>query len=247
MSRATQNESLEGMNFWPAVSDFMLAIVLVFFLVLVASISNRVDARQAQIDQRKVAESHLFAESGFVERVTPDKSRVEWMQGSTMAIRFETDRNDPFLQHITFAESVLFDTDRADLNDEGKSVLRLVGEGIKKEADEIQQIQIHGHADIRPVSGHFQDNLALASARSNAVFRFLEFEVGIDPVAHLMSATSFGEFDPVDRRPEDKYTRDFLIRDNSDEAKMRLNRRIEMLLFYKRSIRQTKSGLTASG
>jgi outer membrane protein OmpA-like peptidoglycan-associated protein len=230
----------DGINFWPAFSDFMLAIVLVFFLVLVASLSNRIDTRQAEAAQHRLAESSLFAQKGFVERRTPDKSQIEWLQGSDIAIRFETEKNDPFLQHITFAETVLFDTDRADLNDQGKEVLRLIGQGINEAADEIQEIQIHGHADVRPVRGHFQDNLELASARANTVFRFLQFEVGTDPVAHLMSATSFGEFAPVGRKSDEQYTEGDLQRDNSDENKMRQNRRIEILLFYKRSVREPK-------
>jgi flagellar motor protein MotB len=227
----------EGINFWPAFSDFMLAIVLVFFLVLVASLSNRIDTRQAESAQHALAESSLFAKNGFVERGSSDQSQIEWLQGSEVAIRFETDRNDPFLQHITFAETVLFDTDSADLRDQGKNVLRLIGRGINQEADEIQEIQIHGHADIRPVSGgQFEDNLALASARANTVFRFLQNDVGTDPVTHLMSATSFGEFDPVGRKRGESYTQAALQGDNSDEIKMRRNRRIEMLLFYRRSI-----------
>jgi flagellar motor protein MotB len=220
----------------------MLAVVLVFFLLLMASISDKVDTRQAETGQRQLAESSLFAAKGFTKRAASDGSYVEWLERLSVAIKFETDKNDPFLQHITFAESVLFDTNSADLNEEGEKVLRLVGEGINREANEIEEIQIHGHADLRQVRGHFEDNLALASARANAVFRFLESEVGTDPVAHLMSATSFGEFDPVGREPGEQYTKSDLQADNADESKMRRNRRIEMLLFYKRSVREGENG-----
>jgi flagellar motor protein MotB len=248
LNRIARSGSAEGINFWAAFADFMLAIVLVFFLLMVASLSDRVDARLAEQGQRQLADSPLFAKKGFIKRVAPDKSYVEWLQGSSVSMRFETDRNDPFLQYITFAESVLFDTDSAELNDDGKKVLQLVGEGINSEADEIQQIQIHGHADIRrTVKGRFEDNLALASARANAVFRFLESYAGTDPVQHLMSATSFGEFDPVGRKPGQPYTPTDLQRDNSDEQKMRRNRRIEILLFYKRSLPQTKGDVRDIG
>jgi hypothetical protein len=55
----------------------------------------------------------------------------------------------------------------------------------------------------------------------------------IDPAAHLMSATTFGEFNPVQRAGEKgAYDRDKLLRDNLDKGQRDNNRRVELLLFY---------------
>ena len=63
---------------------------------------------------------------------------------------------------------------------------------------------------------------------------FLEDSVGIDPAENLMSATSYGEFKPVQRSEGDfEFNRDKLLRYNLTPELKNRNRRIELLLFYR--------------
>ena len=108
----------------------------------------------------------------------------------------------------------------------------LLGEG---RLERIQEIQIQGHAD--PVrSQEYSSNLELAAHRAMIVFRTLQ-AFGIDPRYSMMSATTFGEYVSVQRRFRGgfSYSPEQLVEDNDSPTKMMMNRRIEILLFYRRS------------
>ena len=109
---------------------------------------------------------------------------------------------------------------------------KLVGNKIKSNLDNIREIQIQGHADPDPPS--LPSNLHLAAWRAIEVFNFLQEQVPIDPAIHLMSATSFGEFKPVQRSIQDRfYNLDKLEMHNGTDELKAQNRRIEILLFYR--------------
>lgn len=97
----------------------------------------------------------------------------------------------------------------------------------------IQEIQIQGHADTIP-SKLYSSNLELAALRAMTVFQTLQ-AFGIDPRHSMMSATTFGEYVSVPRRSwGSPYAPEQLAIDNNSPAKRRMNRRIEILLFYRR-------------
>ena len=70
-----------------------------------------------------------------------------------------------------------------------------------------------------------------------AVYKYLQFNVGIDPAKHLMSATSFGRFKPVGREAGDNYDYEKIQKANATEELMARNRRIEIVIFYKNAQR----------
>ena len=77
-------------------------------------------------------------------------------------------------------------------------------------------------------------NLHLAALRAIEVFNFLQNKIKIDPAKHLMSATSFGEYKPVQRSVRDStYTPEKLKRHNNTKKLKAQNRRMEILLFYR--------------
>ena len=77
-------------------------------------------------------------------------------------------------------------------------------------------------------------NLHLAALRAIEVYTFLQEQIHIDPATHLMSATSFGEYKPVQRSVRDStYTPEKLKMHNSSKALKAQNRRMEILLFYR--------------
>ncbi|MEK8016137.1 MAG: OmpA family protein [Candidatus Parabeggiatoa sp.] len=98
----------------------------------------------------------------------------------------------------------------------------------------IQEIQIQGHADPQQ-SRNFSSNLELAAHRAIEVFKHFQ-KLGIDPTRHIMSATSFGEYKPVQRQYSDMaYNNNRLKRDNNTQKKRKKNRRIEVVLIYRRT------------
>ncbi len=143
-------------------------------------------------------------------------------------------RNEATLQRYSFSDRILFRRNKYDLNEEGKRTLRVVGQEIEKNLKDITEIQIQGHADPDRPAGDYFFNLHLAASRAIEVYKFLQRSIGIDLARHLMSATSFGEYKPVQRSTDDStYNRQKLMQDNRTRALKTKNRRIEILLFYR--------------
>mgnify|MGYP006427713235 CR=1 FL=1 len=126
------------------------------------------------------------------------------------------------LQRLTFDGNVLFRSNRYQLSEKGETLLRAVGRAIDDEIGSIERIQIEGHTDDRPTSRYRGGNLELGALRAITVFRFFtqEPDIRINPDRHTMSVTSFGPHQPV--------------ASNRREATRAENRRIELLLFFKR-------------
>lgn len=142
-------------------------------------------------------------------------------------------QNEATLQRYSFSDRILFEPDRYDLKEAGKETLLIVGREIEKNLKDIKEIQIQGHADPDPPA-YVPSNLHLAALRAIEVYKFLQRNISIDPARHLMSATSFGEYKPVQRSTDDRtYNRQKLRQHNRTLALKAKNRRIEILLFYR--------------
>lgn len=146
---------------------------------------------------------------------------------STNSISIE---NDGKRQHISFGAGILFEFGVDNLQYEGKKIIKEVGFILKGKLGYIKEIQIQGHADV---VGNSDRNLVLASRRAISVYQFLQDEVAIDPIVHLMSATTYGKYKPVQRKDAEKYSDEKLNMHNSNELKRKNNRRIEIVLIYK--------------
>jgi len=230
-----QDEDLLTFNFWPSFADMMLALVLVLCLVLFlisASIAiGTVNLREVETNQVKLinaiasdykVESHKLSESTY---------GIYFQGHQEPDIEIHNDLN---LQRITFSDKVLFEPDHTELKPEGEQVLRVVGSKLRDQMQLIREIQIQGHADTVP-SKRFASNVELAANRAIAVFEFLKDKVGIQPAEHLMSVTSFGEYQSIPRSGQDQpYTIDRLLADNGNDDLRRRNRRIELVLIYRR-------------
>lgn len=141
-------------------------------------------------------------------------------------------QNDVTLQRIRFGSHVLFHSDGIALLPEGKASLAAISEVLVKELDHIKEIQVQGHADSL-VTKNYTSNLELAARRAMVVYEALQ-ALGIDPARSIMSATSFGEYVPVQRKSSDRsYSKRQLEIDNSTPQKQRFNRRIEIVLVYR--------------
>jgi flagellar motor protein MotB len=142
--------------------------------------------------------------------------------------------NDLNSQRITFSDKILFEPDHIEIKPEGEQVLMVVGTKLRAQLALIREIQIQGHADTRP-SQRYGSNVELAANRAISVFNFLQNKVDIKPTENLMSVTSFGEYKSIQRSTNDTdYNMDKLQADNGNDDLRRRNRRIELVLIYRR-------------
>ena len=139
--------------------------------------------------------------------------------------------NDATLQRFSFGEKILFRVAKHQLKSEGAEAISTVAEVFKQKLAKIKEIQILGHADN---SGDDQVNLKLAALRAIEVFEHLRNNAKIDPIKHLMSASSYGAYMPVQRNIDNTgYSSEKLSNDNRTEILRDKNRRIEIVLIYR--------------
>lgn len=133
-------------------------------------------------------------------------------------------------QRMRFGSHILFEEDSVKLKPASKVLLTRLAQALGEQLDSIREIQIQGHADEQKTR-QFRSNLDLAAHRAIKVFRFLETR-GLDPNRQLMSATTYGEYNPVARRQEKTFDSMKLKKHNESEEERRLNRRIEVIVEY---------------
>jgi chemotaxis protein MotB len=120
---------------------------------------------------------------------------------------------------FVFQSEVLFESGSATIAIEGQSELRRLAKALNEIGPKIPEninwiLQVEGHTDSIPIfNEQFRNNWDLAAARAISVVQFL---IRQNVPAQRLSATGFGEFQPIDER--------------SDEIGNRRNRRIEMKL-----------------
>lgn len=230
-----QDEDLLTFNFWPSFADMMLAVVLVLCLVLFlisATIAiGTVNLREVEANQTSLVRA-IAADYKVEPRKLSDTTYgIYFRDQQDPAIEIHNDLN---LQRITFSDKVLFEPDHIEIKREGEQVLHVVGSKLRDQLHLIREIQIQGHADTIP-SKRYASNVELAANRAISVFEFLKDKVGIQPTERLMSVTSFGEYQSVQRSGQDQpYTTEKLLADNLNDNQRRRNRRIELVLIYRR-------------
>ena len=246
-------------NFWPSFSDLMLTLVLILVIVVfavIAAFSIGTDGLRAELKETKKEMAKVEKEqkeiAEAIAKVKEKQKKIieaiaaaygtdyEEVESDSFKIRLEDDgdteiliRNEATLQRYSFSDRILFEPDKYDLNEEGRKTLRIVGHQIKDNLKNIGEIQIQGHADPdRPA--YVPSNLHLGALRAIEVYKFLQNRIRIDPARYLMSATSFGEYKPVQRSAQDStYTPERLRIDNRNNVLKAKNRRMEILLIYR--------------
>ncbi len=230
-----ENESSFDFNFWTAFADLMLSFILVLCMLLFVNVVvdkiGRINLTQVENNQKTVINS--IAEKYGTTPIPLEKENtfgISTDKSKNYDIKIQNDLN---IQRITFADKLLFLPDGTEINLNGQKVLDIVGDIIRNQLPLIKEIQIQGHADTLN-SKRFRSNTVLASERAISVLEYLQ-KKGIDPASNLMSATSFGEFKPVQRIDnEGEYNSDLLKEHNIDENLRSQNRRIELVLIYRR-------------
>ena len=186
-----------------------------------AAIEKALEASEAENKQKDVQIADLgrrlnVALAGKVEELARYRSeffgKLREILGERNDIRIVGDR-------FVFQSEVLFPTASADLNPEGENTLRRLADTLKEIAPKIPPdihwvLEVDGYTDKRPIStARFPSNWELSTARATAVVKFLVAS-GVSP--EHVSATGFGEFQPIDP--------------GTSEAAYAKNRRIEFKL-----------------
>ena len=221
----------------------VLILVIVVFAVIVAfsvgkeePVEEPDDGKNVPVvveeNQKKLIKSIASAYGVEEKEVEADSFEIpiQLEDGTSSKI---TIKNELTIQRYSFSDRILFKPNEFYLNKSGKDTLLTVGRQIKNNLNNISEIQIQGHAD--PTPPDFEpSNLHLAAKRAISVFRFLQLKIRIDPAKHLMSATSFGEYKPIQRSDRDStYTPEQLRTHNRTRNMRDKNRRMEILLFYR--------------
>ncbi len=229
-----EDGDLLSFNFWPSFADMMLGLVLVLclalFLVAAVMAVGTVNLKEVEGRQMKMVES-IASDYGVKPKLLPENRFGIYFTGANDP-DIEID-NDLSSQRITFSDKILFEPDHTELKPEGQQVLNVVGGKLRAQLGLIREIQIQGHADTKP-SQRYRSNVELTANRAIAVFDFLKDKVGIKPAEHLMSVTSFGEYKSVQRKADADYDLNKLEVDNGSDELRRRNRRIELVLIYRR-------------
>lgn len=234
-----EEETLD-FNFWPSFADLMLILVLILVITVFAVIAViSVEMIEAGTDDLRHVREKQWEMIQAIAReygVEPKERQgrfvipIELEDGGATEIAVQ---NEPTIQRFSFKDRILFEPDEYLLKQAGMETLLIVGNEIKRNLAHIQEIQIQGHADPDPPAW-MPSNLHLAANRAIEVFNFFQEQVKIDPASQLMSATSFGEFKPVQRSDQDSaYDADELQKHNETKELKAQNRRIEILLFYR--------------
>jgi flagellar motor protein MotB len=220
-------------NFWPSFTDIMLSLILVLFLFFAFFVYASSDSWM--LKKIKTSEMDIINSVGTSYKKAPAQNGegVFTIKLGTAAGDEIIFVNEPTLQRIRFSTNVLFDRDDYRLKDRGKDILSIIGAKIMEHQSKLREIQIQGHADP-DLSKKFAKygNLELGAFRAMSVYLFLKENVHIDPCKSLMSATSFGEFKPIQRKEGQRLTVEELDAMNGDEDLKAMNRRIELVLFY---------------
>lgn len=169
--------------------------------------SAAAEAAKAAVEAEKAAELERVKKSyedltaGLKSEISAGEIKITQLQGKLT---------------VNLIDRILFDSGKAEIKNDGKSVLDKVGSILNTVKD--KNIRIEGHTDNKPISGEllakYPSNWELSTARATAVARYLQDRAKVDPARLL--ATGYGEYRPV--------------ASNDTPESRGLNRRIEIVL-----------------
>jgi chemotaxis protein MotB len=154
-----------------------------------ANTLDRLDAEQEKLNLQLALAREVQAEANRRNEIYAQfVDRLQTMiDGGQLTVKVEDGRIA-----IQLPNDILFDSGRAQLNQNGKKTLGQIAEVLSQFKD--RRFQVEGHTDNKPIkSTRFPSNWELSSARALAVLHVL-IEAGVSP--KNLSAAGFGEFQP---------------------------------------------------
>lgn len=91
--------------------------------------------------------------------------------------------------YVSLQDKLLFPSGSATVNRDGREALGKLSEVLN--SNEEIQIMVEGHTDNVPISGRFEDNWALSTARATAIVRILTQTYKVDPERVIASGRSY--------------------------------------------------------
>lgn len=96
--------------------------------------------------------------------------------------------------YVRLSENLLFPSGSAKVDPKGVDALSKLAAVLN--LNENVSVEIEGHTDSIPISGKYEDNWALSTARANSIVRILVNNYDVDPKRVISSGHS--HYDPVD-------------------------------------------------
>jgi chemotaxis protein MotB len=174
------------------------------------SAKNALEAAQANLQAAVQVKEQALAELTHTQDELSAKLQAEIAKGDVLI----NQRAGELV--VDLVDQILFEPGEADLNEQGKAVLRKVGDTFAAVKDKV--VQVGGHTDAMAISPklkeRFPTNWELSTTRASNVVRFLQEECGM-PGERLVAA-GFSQYRPVAK--------------NTTKTGRRHNRRIEVVL-----------------
>lgn len=135
---------------------------------------------QAKMDAKKAAELY-----GQVSEEASAKNIDD-------QININTDEKNQYVQ-ISLNGALLFNSGDVEIKKNMMPLMSKVGDILARYKD--HRIKIEGHTDSVPISGKYENNMMLSTARANTVFQYLVQKKKIEPEA--MEIAGMGEYAPI--------------------------------------------------
>jgi len=200
-----------GLPAWMATFSDMVTLLLTFFVLLLSmanfdpikmkSLSESLQAAFGVLESYPTVPIHPIidlpkkrSDENKKKQSLKDVEKVkEVVKSKNLEDAVKVEVTDKGMA-IMLRDPVGFASGSADLKEQGKDILRDIGDIIKETPD--LKVRIEGHTDDVPIrSNRFRSNWELSSARSLSVVELLASQTGIHPAN--MSAVGYGEYKPL--------------------------------------------------
>jgi chemotaxis protein MotB len=138
---------------------------------------ERLDLMQSLLDEQKAVMSNLKA--------TVDRALNQYRSDELQI--YEQDGK----LYVSLQDKLLFPSGSATVNRDGREALGKLAEVLNN--NEEVQIMVEGHTDNVPISGRFEDNWALSTARATAIVRILTATYSVAPERVIAAGKSYYE------------------------------------------------------
>ena len=152
-----------------------------------SSVEDEIAKQQAEIARKKAQDLYSQISEEARARDVEDQ------------ININIDKKNQFVQ-IALNGALLFNSGDAAIKKNMMPLMSKVGDILTKYKD--HRIKIEGHTDNVPISGKFDNNMMLSTARANTVFIYLKDKKKIKPEA--MEISGMGEYAPVAKNTTSK-------------------------------------------
>ncbi|MGH7233747.1 MAG: flagellar motor protein MotB [Nitrospiraceae bacterium] len=233
MAKKAKHEEHENHERWLVSYADFITLLFAFFVVMYSissvnegkfrTVSESIQAALRPVVSAPVSDAH-FDLGDFKASVVPILTKKVQIVRQVQAVlkKFVEEREQGRITVatteqgvlVTIADSMVFESGRADVRPEALPVLEALADVMSDNS--VREIRVQGHTDNVPIrSGQFPSNWELSSVRAVMFVRVLTELYRVPP--ERISATGYGEFRP--------------ITDNLTPESRTKNRRVELMVF----------------